>query len=99
MLAGLSANLQFRALLDIAWGRTCPKVYVKKLREMVRGQFCFGVRVNISDLAKVPKGEVCAVNSGIVRWVEIARYVCKELCRGMSRPCVGAWRALKKLCR
>ena len=27
------------------------------------------------------------------------RYSCKELCRAMSRPCVGAWRALKKLCR
>ena len=27
------------------------------------------------------------------------RFACKELCRGMSRPCMGAWRALKKLCR
>ena len=27
------------------------------------------------------------------------RFACKELCRSMSRPSVGAWRALKKLCR
>ena len=27
------------------------------------------------------------------------RFACKELCREMSAPSVGAWRALKKLCR
>ena len=27
------------------------------------------------------------------------RFACKELCRVMSRPNVGAWRALKRLCR